>query len=98
MMEHLPLHCCTSTTARSVVEQLLEAGADPNAERTSGTHRTSLGIAASEGYSRICSLLLEAGANVNGASEEVPPLTNAVAEGHREGGPGLDGARSVVQR
>ena len=70
----------------AVIKHLLKAGADPNAERSSGRHRTPLGAASFKGYIRICSLLLEAGANVDYATGdgEVPALTIAVTHGHRE--------------
>ena len=68
-----------------MVEQLLKAGADPNTEKTLGTHRSPLSIASFKGYSRVCSLLLEAGANVNHANgNEGPALRTAVIRGHRE--------------
>ena len=81
-----PLYIAALFRYGDVVEQLLKAGADPNAETTIGPRRTPLSVASFDGYSRVCSLLLEAGANVNYAldNEEVPALTAAVAEGHRE--------------
>ena len=47
-----------------MVEVFLKAGADPNAEKDDD-NKTPLIFASEEGYSRICSILLEAGANVN---------------------------------
>ena len=68
-----------------VVEQLLKAGADPNTERARGKYRSPLSIAALEGYSRVCSLLLESGANVDHANGNAgPALRAAVTHGHRE--------------
>ena len=67
-----------------MVEQLLKAGANPNSEKTRGTHRSPLSIASLEGYSRVCSLLLEAGADVHHANgNEGAALRTAVTRGHR---------------
>ena len=68
-----------------VVEKLLKAGADPSTERTRGTHRSPLSIASFMGCSRVCSLLLEAGVNVDHANgNQGPALRIAVTRGHRE--------------
>ena len=68
-----------------MVEKLLKAGADPNTERTLGTHRSPLSIASFKGYSKVCSLLLVAGANVNHANGTAgPALRIAVTHGHRD--------------
>ena len=81
-----PLYEAALWGGTDMVKQLLHAGADPNAEKSRGRHRTPLGAASFKGYSRICSLLLEAGANVNRATddEDVVALTIAVTHGHPE--------------
>ena len=68
-----------------VVEKLLKAGADPNTGTILGAYRYPLSIASYCGHSKICSLLLEARANVNHANgNEGPALKTAVTRGHRE--------------
>ena len=80
-----PLYTAAYSGREGVVEQLLKAEADPSTERTIGTHRFPLSIASFKGYSRVCSLLLEAGANVDHANgNEGPALRTAVTYGHRE--------------
>ena len=60
---------------------------NPSTERTRGTHRSPLSIAPFKGHSRVCSLLLEAGASVNHANgiNQGPALMRiAVTRGHQE--------------
>ena len=63
-----------------VENKLLKAGADPNAEEI------PLCAASFNGHSRVCSLLLEGGANLNRLSvdDEGTALSNAVTRGHRD--------------
>ena len=70
---------------QGVVDRLLKAGADPNAEAIHGRHRSPLSTASFKGFSWVCSLLLEAGANVDHANgNDGPALRTAVTRGHRQ--------------
>ena len=81
-----PLHEAALNGHEVVIKQLLSYGADPNSERSRGGYRTPLSAACEEGNSKICSLLLEAGANVDYATGDggVPALMTAVRHGHRK--------------
>ena len=74
-----PLHDAARRGREGVVKQLLKAGADLK------TEPSPLTAAAYNGNSRVCSLLLEGGANVNHMSgDEGTALGNAVTRGHRD--------------
>ena len=77
-----PLHLAALFGPASVVGQLLEAGADPNA-KDNETGTSSLHMAAREGHGRIVRLLLEGGAALNAKDNEgATPLFLAMEGEH----------------
>ena len=73
-----PLWIAADKGHEGMVEKLLKAGADLD------TELNPLISASYYGFSRVCSLLLEAGANVNYVTSEGAPLSVAVRRGHRD--------------
>ena len=73
-----PLWIAADKGHEGMVEKLLKAGADLD------TELNPLISASYYGFSRVCSLLLEAGANVNYVTGEGAPLSVAVRRGHRD--------------
>ena len=82
-----PLCIAARHGLEGVAEQLLKAEADPNTEMTRGRSRTPVISACVNCHSKVCSLLLEAGANVDHSTDGTnggPALMYAVAHGHQE--------------
>ncbi|KAE9973286.1 hypothetical protein EG327_009135 [Venturia inaequalis] len=85
--ETTALHVASSLGHESIVETLLEAGADVNGQSGDFNSIRPLHLAASKGYAHIAQILLDYGAEVDapvGTESPETPLSIAAAEGWEE--------------
>lgn len=87
MFETTALHIATSLGHESIVETLLEAEADVNAQSGGFNSIRPLHLAASKGHAHVAQILLDYGAEVDapvGTESPETPLSIAAAEGWEE--------------